>query len=489
MDQNANTNTEHGEIQENTGLQNDPTGSINSENASTTFQASNSIGTTQQPDIVVTGSESLASELTAGNVVSGTTEEGATVVHREISKPAGVAQTEQLETTVTATVANKSNEAQETQFGEIQNNVNESHGLGQASISEEQLEYDDEEEDNGIAPIEKAQPQTIGESIDTGLESNIEQSNASEVAEGNNDDVVTSGGVQVSDFVNNGDTNEKGNTENAKVSGEGTALASNGCHDNSAVADNHDINNKDEPNAAKENEEGNKAAAFNNSETIEVVMANGEEEKIELDAKVSHEEQNQQYTTQEQNPNEHFDEAMDDINTLVEDVPDFKEQVNTRIPIYLRHKDVEFLLFRSENQNEPSPIFEDESSEDISLDEFFGILRTIPEFNFNLNEEIILSIPQFGGVTVTEDNVYCKDLQLSDLLDVYYKLCDCTTEKNKIPQQLDFKLTSQPRFIMKYNNLVDTIKQNRGFENILPTDHSDHEVEEEVEESRKKRKL
>ncbi|KAG5421547.1 hypothetical protein I9W82_000638 [Candida metapsilosis] len=496
MSESANPNTEHGEASENPALQNVFTGSINSENSSTAnFIDSNSIASHDQPEIVVTDDQGGAGNNGSGNIKQvATTEfsesneavEGEPQVEQvEVAVSAPEVKVDQVEETVSApeVYAAEENIRQETEEGkveEIKDVVGERSTETHEGEAEEQLEYDEEEEEKIDEEHEKAQPQSTTEGVSAEQERDLDSTNA-----GNREDTVQE---ESSTNVNTetDDLESQHKPEDVKLDSEAAIAHS------SSTANGEEIISREEGKGSMNevistaDQEGDKSVeATNDSEVIEVVMANGKEEEIELDETVPNPDEDKQYAKLEQNPNEHFDEGMDDINTLVEDVPNLTEKADVKIPIYLKHKNSQFLLFRSESHDEPNPIFEDESSEDISLEEFFGILRTVPEFNFQLDEEIILSIPQFGGISVTEDNVYCKDLQLSDFFDVYHKLCDCTTEKEKVPKQLDFRLTTQPRFIMRYNSLVDSIKQKRGFENISNVDYAD----DEVEESRKKRKL
>lgn len=495
MNQEGNSNAEYGEAKENIALQNDRIGSVNSETVSTiNTTGMNTIITHDRPAIVVSESQEVVKELGESDV-AGSNEEALVEVQTGGIESVEVPQVEQFEQTVIAPEVDTVNEVStngtdEGKIEDIEEVIHEPLKLSQDSTTEEQLEYEEVEEDDN------AQPQAIGESIGIDLESNSNLINSEKVDNAGKEKVPTNGGVQNTRFPNSNHLTGQDKQENVNTKSEATAQGKNESNINEnkgngysgtgeTAGDDGNGTQNGKPSESEQQPKDNAPEFTEEAKKVEVVMANGEVEEIELDEKVLNPVEESQYSTLKSNPNEHFDEGMDDINTLVENAPNFQEKNDIKIPIYLKHKNTEFLLFPTQDQDRPRPIFEDEKSEDITLDEFFAILRTIPEFNFELNDEIILSIPQFGGITVTEDNVYCKDLQLSDFLDVYYKLCDCTTQKEKVPKQLDFKLTTQPRFIMKYNSLVDTVKEKGGFENISNVDY----VDNEIEGSRKKRKL
>ncbi|KAI5955916.1 hypothetical protein KGF54_001418 [Candida jiufengensis] len=258
---------------------------------------------------------------------------------------------------------------------------------------------------------------------------------------------------------------------------------------NSNTEDQHDENETENQKDQDQDEVDN---------IIEIDMPNGDEEKIELDEKEENPEEDNQYKNLKSNPNEQFDEDVDDINTLVgepenEDEKQQEHQADSKsngkstqipkniprsinkLPIYVTYSDSKYLLFPIESSTTKDvktliPKY-DESIQSISIEDLFGILRSSSNnnksFKFDIDQEIILNIPQFSNLTITEDNVYCKDLTIADFFDLYLKLCDCTNSKYKdsIPTFLEFKLSDQQRFITNYNNLVE---QNDGFEQLEP---------------------
>ncbi|KAI3403694.2 hypothetical protein KGF56_003512 [Candida oxycetoniae] len=232
----------------------------------------------------------------------------------------------------------------------------------------------------------------------------------------------------------------------------------------------------------------------NGEEKISIIIGNGKKETSIFEEKETSQEEDQQYKRLGSNLEENFNEDIDDINTLTRNLDSQEpiiftdsatEKTHDTVSVYVTYNNEKYLLYPNPNTDtdrELSTLFSDNSIQSLSIEEFFGLLRSVEGFIFKVSEEIILSIPQFGGISLTEDNVYCKDLTIGDFIDLYYKLCDCSDSKDNIPTFLNFDLTTQSRFITKFNGLVETVQNKGGFEGILS-------VDAEIDESpRKKRK-
>ena len=180
-----------------------------------------------------------------------------------------------------------------------------------------------------------------------------------------------------------------------------------------------------------------------------------------------------------------INEDLDDVITLTED-PEFAQPIEPEteltttgestnfqeIPIYLNYFSYKFLLFPYDEDPDTHCIYENEDYLQKSIEEFFALLREDQQLNevepFLISEEIILTIPQFENLKMTEDNLYCRDISIGDFVSLFRRLSDSTKNKTKIPKQLTFELTTQPRFITKYNALVDNSQDstNGGFDHI-----------------------
>ncbi|KAK6876331.1 Reduced meiotic recombination protein 1 [Candida tropicalis] len=226
-------------------------------------------------------------------------------------------------------------------------------------------------------------------------------------------------------------------------------------------------------------------------EEVDIVIVESKEDDPVADAsKDSIEDIEMVPQSQQQEPalksTEHtINEDLDDVITLTED-PEFAQPIEPEteltttgestnfqeIPIYLNYFSYKFLLFPYDEDPDTHCIYENEDYLQKSIEEFFASLREDQQLNevepFLISEEIILTIPQFENLKMTEDNLYCRDISIGDFVSLFRRLSDSTKNKTKIPKQLTFELTTQPRFITKYNALVDNSQDstNGGFDHI-----------------------
>ncbi|RCK55019.1 Reduced meiotic recombination protein 1 [Candida viswanathii] len=197
---------------------------------------------------------------------------------------------------------------------------------------------------------------------------------------------------------------------------------------------------------------------------------------IEMTPQLQQTEQTEQKSTEHE-----INEDLDDVITLTED-PEFAQPTESatttttiddhKIPIYLTYSEHKFLLFPFEQEQDLPYIFEDIDQCYKPIEDFFVDIRENHQFNeiepILVSEELILTIPQFESLRMTEDNVYCREIGISDFVNLFKRLSDATKDKTKIPSHLTFELTTQPRFITKYNALVDDSQDttNGGFDQI-----------------------
>ncbi|KAI5966224.1 uncharacterized protein KGF55_000533 [Candida pseudojiufengensis] len=209
---------------------------------------------------------------------------------------------------------------------------------------------------------------------------------------------------------------------------------------------------------------------------VDITKLNGSDERIEIDVKQTNPEENKENDISNSDANtdaigrdDENDKETTNNNSSTNDSPNRDTSLINKLPIYVTYTDSKYLLFplNSPSTKEHKALISksDKIDESSSLDDLFAVLRL--KLKFEIKEEIKLSIPQFNNIVITEDNVYCKDLSISDFFDVYDKLCDCTDSnfKDKIPEYLEFKLSTQPRFITNYNDLVE---QSHGFDHLEP---------------------
>lgn len=136
-----------------------------------------------------------------------------------------------------------------------------------------------------------------------------------------------------------------------------------------------------------------------------------------------------------------------------------------------------FLLFDCETKNEitgvTSIICEKESDLYDSCNGLFTTLRRFLERFYGsltfLSKEILLEIPCLDFI-LCEDNVYNSQITFDDIATIFRILKE-RSEKNleqNIPQLLETKITVRPRFVSRYNALVELTQSSATLGNIKP---------------------
>ncbi|KAG7661869.1 uncharacterized protein J8A68_004616 [[Candida] subhashii] len=182
-----------------------------------------------------------------------------------------------------------------------------------------------------------------------------------------------------------------------------------------------------------------------------------------------------------------------------EDNPRFIEN----IPVVLNLLDTEFLLFPI-NQETCSTdcshlisLFDDYSNQSMSIKDLFDFLRFNEDLNeirqFQAEEEMVLDIPNLGGLHITEDNVCCKNVSIISFIELFAKLVDSSDDKLDIPQFLNLNITTQPRFITKFNELINSVELgNIGFHSMHQkrvSEENEDEDEDDGDISKKRRRI
>lgn len=113
-------------------------------------------------------------------------------------------------------------------------------------------------------------------------------------------------------------------------------------------------------------------------------------------------------------------------------------------------------------------LFDNDNILDLSIRKFFTMVRTdedlIEVHNFGNVDELVLEIPQLD-ISITEDSAYSNDILLNDFTKIYNALKYKTLNGFSYPSYLNFRITSQRRFITSFNGLNDMIRAGYGFEN------------------------
>lgn len=146
-------------------------------------------------------------------------------------------------------------------------------------------------------------------------------------------------------------------------------------------------------------------------------------------------------------------------------------------------------------------LFDDSSVLGQSTDDFFGSLRDnedlVDLYNFEENEELILIIPELGNLSITEDNIYSRDIGIWDFVKAFMSLKMNSKDDTSVPPRMTLEVSTQRRFITKFNKLAESVNSGKGFNDIEDLNNPGElrlsskrsiEFEEDVNESHKKQK-
>lgn len=149
------------------------------------------------------------------------------------------------------------------------------------------------------------------------------------------------------------------------------------------------------------------------------------------------------------------------------------------VPVVLKFLDVEFLLIQLDEDQVSSnpqikhltPLFDDPKILEHSIGELFEIIRTDDDLlemhEFTEYDELVLRIPELDDITITEDNIYCRNILINDFTKVLNALVFKTRNYGDLESvSLHLEITSQPRFITNFNNLNDLIRLGYGLDRI-----------------------
>lgn len=111
-------------------------------------------------------------------------------------------------------------------------------------------------------------------------------------------------------------------------------------------------------------------------------------------------------------------------------------------------------------------LFEEDGIEECSIEQLFIRLRQQEELRelqfFDEAKELRLELPQLN-MSITEDNVYSREVTLADFTLTFRKLRRNTIETAR-PSSFELVISTQIRFITQFNNLAQSIRKGTGFE-------------------------
>lgn len=178
----------------------------------------------------------------------------------------------------------------------------------------------------------------------------------------------------------------------------------------------------------------------------------------------------------------HDEESEDDSETNQEVEPDVidvdsedeHEQLRPHEPlthpVVVSIRGDEYLLAPHEGADaELIPLFEDDVVF-LSIEELFLALRKNEDlmelYDFQVGDELTLRIDELGGISITEDNVYSRDIRVEDFTRAFTTLQENSTNEEAVPSKLTICINTQPRFITHFNQLSECINSGKGFSHI-----------------------
>lgn len=174
------------------------------------------------------------------------------------------------------------------------------------------------------------------------------------------------------------------------------------------------------------------------------------------------------------------DEDRDDNGThetLTEASLDATTKANTAStlplhPITITVASTEFLLVPSTNDSVSHlvSLYDDIEVLQLTIERFFDKIRANEDLreiqSLPTSVEMVLSVPELGALTITEDNIYSRDITVLDLVDTFEHLQRCSDAPAECPTSLSLCITTQPRFIASFNTLTDLIRRGVGYPHV-----------------------
>lgn len=204
------------------------------------------------------------------------------------------------------------------------------------------------------------------------------------------------------------------------------------------------------------------------------IVESDQEEKAEShkaenddDYSIDHEDYEDQQDQMEQEDRTDKDAANGDDNDNQVDVEQARILAQL-VPVILRTNDSAFLLFPVDvdGRNLDGTIFSDHENCASTIEELFSILRgwfESKDMAYSMDSELVFNFPDLGLV-LGEDNVYGREVTLSDILRVFDEL---RTNSNDSGSSIQIELSEQSRFMSSFNYLSELAREGKGLNDIL----------------------
>ncbi|AAS53647.2 AFR276Cp [Eremothecium gossypii ATCC 10895] len=147
--------------------------------------------------------------------------------------------------------------------------------------------------------------------------------------------------------------------------------------------------------------------------------------------------------------------------------------------ITVSFKDTTFTLFPLDNNTAGGPqaasarghMLADGGHMHKSFSELIAAIRAFLEREYGRLElatkELLLTFPDLD-LCITEDNTYSKNISMNDIASIFNILRENSLERDEpnIPDHLHIVLTLCPRFVAKYNDLVELVDSHASFSHV-----------------------
>lgn len=162
-------------------------------------------------------------------------------------------------------------------------------------------------------------------------------------------------------------------------------------------------------------------------------------------------------------------------------------------PITITVASTEFLLIPSTNDSVSHlvSLYDDTEVLQLTIERFFDKIRANEDLreiqSLPTSVEMVLSVPELGALTITEDNIYSRDITVLDLVDTFEHLQRCSDASAECPSSLSLCITTQPRFIASFNTLTDLIRRGVGYPHV--NDAIKHGLEQDEPPSKRQKRI
>ncbi|AQZ16887.1 RMR1 (YGL250W) [Zygosaccharomyces parabailii] len=204
---------------------------------------------------------------------------------------------------------------------------------------------------------------------------------------------------------------------------------------------------------------------------VGVSLVDEEEDLLEYDNSMSSDDGQESTTEDDKNERIHV-VSESEIRQAAEMI------LKQKLPkVLLKFNDDEFLLFECEDKEEVNEvktiICEGSKGFSQSCNELFSSIRHFLETYYGkiafVSKELLLELPCLD-LTLCEDNVYNSQITFSDISTIFNVLKERSEHNSEVnvPSCIVGTITIRPRFVSRYNTLVELTQSSATLSNIKP---------------------